>query len=350
MRYADSVNSNGGSLTPALSVEWPRATLGGAATFSHFASGWSSQGALNASMFSRGAGPLVGEFAATAGGSAHQDGTRTGQALGNIRGHFMADHAGAWLGGGTGRTWDGSDWRSVIATELGAWLKAWDATVVASAAPTSVADSIRYTDSQLSAHWTKAGSSLELGAEIGVRAGSTGAIIGGSGRHWGSIAVTQWLAPHVGLILSGGTYPIDLTQGFPGGRFLTLSIRFRSAPPSEKAGPHESNFVASSDGGGVAGSSGPAMKFRALPPLDGFVLLEVAAAGARMVEVSGDFTSWKPVKLTTSAEGVWRVSLPISRGTHQINVRVNGGLWLVPPGLPRITDEFGGPVGLLVVE
>jgi len=57
------------------------------------------------------------------------------------------------------------------------------------------------------------------------------------------------------------------------------------------------------------------------------------------------------VKLTPSASGaVWRLSMPIARGTHQINLRVNGGRWLVPPGLTPITDEFGGAVGLLVVE
>src|SRR5262249_44773843 len=157
-------------------------------TFSRFASGWSSQGALNGSLFSRGAGPLVGEFAATAGASAHQDGTRTGQALGNLRGHFMADRGGAWLGGGTGRTGDGSDWRKVVNSELGAWLKAGDATLVVSAVPTSVDDSVHYTDSQISAHWGggPTGSTLELGAELGFRTGMTGAIIGGSGRHWGS--------------------------------------------------------------------------------------------------------------------------------------------------------------------
>jgi len=42
--------------------------------------------------------------------------------------------------------------------------------------------------------------------------------------------------------------------------------------------------------------------------------------------------------------------MPIARGTHQINLRVNGGRWIVPPGLTPITDEFGGAVGLLIVE
>jgi hypothetical protein len=232
----------------------------------------------------------------------------------------------------------------VIAGEIGAWMKAGDATLVASSAPTAVDDSVRYTDSQLSAHWSR--SSVEIGAEIGLRSGATGAIIGGSGRHWGSIAVTSWIAPRVGMILSGGTYPIDLTQGFPGGRFLTLSLRIRSSPGREPKDPHESN------GGGVAraGSGEPAMTFRALPPSRGLVVIEVTMPGARSVEVSGDFTLWKPVRLTRSPGGVWRISLPMGRGTHQINLRVNGERWLVPPGLTPMTDEFGGAVGLLVVE
>lgn len=342
MRYADSLTANGGAVSPALVVEWPRATLGGAATFSRFASGWSSQGAMNASVFSHSVGLVVGELATTAGGSAHEDGTRTGQALGVARAHLMADRSGAWVGGGAGRTWDGSVWRNVVNGEIGAWMTAAGARLVAATTPTSVDDSVRYTDSQLSAHWAK--SSVELGAEIGFRAGTTGSIVGGSGRRWGSVAATTWLAPRVGLVLSGGTYPIDLTQGFPGGRFLTLSIRLRSAsaladPPAGSADRRDSNP------GSSAGE--PAITFRAWPQPQGIVVLQIAAAGAKAVEVSGDFTGWKPVQLTASAGGIWTVSLPIARGTHQINFRVNGGRWMVPPGLPPITDEFGigGPPG-----
>ena len=342
MRYADSLSANGGSLSPALAIEWPRGTLGGAATFSHFPSGWSSQAAMNASVFSRTAGLLVGELAATAGGSAHQDGTHTGQGLGSARAHLMADRSGAWLGGGSGRTWDGADWRSVIAGEIGAWMKAGDATLVASSTPTAVDDSVRYTDSQLSARWS--GSSIELGAEI--RRSSRcdrrhhRRIWATLGQHCRSFVAR----PRVGVILSGGTYPIDLTQGFPGGRFLTFSMRIRSSPPRVND-PHESN-------GGVSRRtpSEPVPTFRALPPSRGLVIIEVTMTGARSVEVSGDFTLWKPVRLTPSPGGVWRVSLPMVRGTHQINLRVNGDQWIVPPGLTPITDEFGGVVGLLVVE
>jgi len=33
-----------------------------------------------------------------------------------------------------------------------------------------------------------------------------------------------------------------------------------------------------------------------------------------------------------------------------MNVRLDGGKWLVPPGLLSMLDEFGGTVGLLVVD
>jgi hypothetical protein len=33
-----------------------------------------------------------------------------------------------------------------------------------------------------------------------------------------------------------------------------------------------------------------------------------------------------------------------------MNVRVDGGKWVVPQGLQKKSDEFGGSVGVLVVE
>jgi hypothetical protein len=48
--------------------------------------------------------------------------------------------------------------------------------------------------------------------------------------------------------------------------------------------------------------------------------------------------------------GWWAVTLPINAGKYQMNLRLDGGRWLVPPGLLSMRDEFGGAVGLLVVE
>jgi hypothetical protein len=42
--------------------------------------------------------------------------------------------------------------------------------------------------------------------------------------------------------------------------------------------------------------------------------------------------------------------LPLKPGKYQMNLRIDGGNWLVPPGLLSMSDEFGGTVGLLVIE
>jgi hypothetical protein len=44
------------------------------------------------------------------------------------------------------------------------------------------------------------------------------------------------------------------------------------------------------------------------------------------------------------------VTLPLRPGKYQMNVRIDGGKWIVPKGLLSMSDEFGGAVGLLVVE
>jgi hypothetical protein len=68
------------------------------------------------------------------------------------------------------------------------------------------------------------------------------------------------------------------------------------------------------------------------------------------VELMADFTDWTPVPFAERADGVWELALFISPGVHRVNVRVDGGPWQVPPGLTAARDEFGGEVGLLVVQ
>jgi 1,4-alpha-glucan branching enzyme len=82
----------------------------------------------------------------------------------------------------------------------------------------------------------------------------------------------------------------------------------------------------------------------------GFVTLKVSAPRARILEITGDFTNWLPVQLRPSGGGWWSTALPISPGKYQMNLRIDGGAWTVPPGLLSMLDEFGGTVGLLVIE
>jgi len=90
--------------------------------------------------------------------------------------------------------------------------------------------------------------------------------------------------------------------------------------------------------------------FTAEATRSGVVTLKVNAPGARSVEVAGDFTNWSPVALESANAELWTVTLPIKQGKYQMNLRLDGGKWLVPPGLLPMLDEFGGSVGLLVVD
>jgi hypothetical protein len=67
------------------------------------------------------------------------------------------------------------------------------------------------------------------------------------------------------------------------------------------------------------------------------------------VELASDCTGWKPVVL--SREGnEWEIVLPVSAGSHLVNIRVDGGEWVAPPGLVAKTDDFAGAVGVFVVD
>lgn len=344
--YGDSVRSTGGSLTPAIRLDWPNATLGATSTLSHVGGGVNAQGSLTSSLFS----PTLGMFSAEAtgsfGGSTHPDGTRTGEALGVARLYASSRVSGAWLGFGAGSTWDGATWRGVRQAELGTWTRARDITALATVTPVVVANSIHYSDFQIALRRPSA--RVELGVLAGARAGSVGAAVGGTSRVWGSASGTVRLSPSLAIVASAGTYPVDLTQGYPGGRFVSVAMRIASTN-SRPAASTEQRATASTN---------VSMQSEAMAASD-FVVssvggtrrtLRLRAPTARSVEVIADFTQWKPVSMTRSNDGAWTITLDISRGVHQLNLRVDGGGWIVPPGLLSTSDEFGGVTGILRVE
>jgi hypothetical protein len=73
-------------------------------------------------------------------------------------------------------------------------------------------------------------------------------------------------------------------------------------------------------------------------------LRDVASA-----EIAGDFTDWKPVALERLHGGWWYQVLQVPPGVHRVQLRLDGGAWQSPPGLPRADDGPGGPSGTLVV-
>jgi hypothetical protein len=335
MRYADSVKANAIAITPAVWLEAASASLSATGTASQFIDGgWSAQATGDGSLFTRWYSLLLGEVEGTAGGSTHNDGTRTGQLLASARAHLASDSRGVWIGAGAGSAYDGSLWRSVIQGEAAAWARFNAATAFASVTPVSIGNSTRYTDAQLSGSLNLP--VVELTATGGVRSG-------GGSKSWGSASITAWLVSRIAIVASAGTYPIDLTEGFPGGRFASLSLRIgtRRFPPATSS-IREIEDLNTAPHGGV--------RFESKTLGNRMREIRLRAPDAHGVELMADFTGWKSVKLADAGGGWWSAIFPIAAGIHELNVRIDAGRWIVPPGLPSKTDEFGGSVGILIVQ
>ena len=341
LRYADTVDATATGLTPAVRLDWKYGLLSASGTYAQLSSAWSADGAVDGALFTPSRGPLSAELAGTAGGSTHQDGTRTGMMIGMGRLHLDGESAGLWIGAGGGATSDGFVWRGVKQGEAGAWVSNGPASLTLTAEPTVVDDSIRYTDMTADAGWTAG--RLELDAVGGARGGAHLPSVASNATAWGSVRAVVWLASRVALMGSAGTYPVDYTQGFPGGRFASIGVRL-SLTPRARAVPEigpSPEPVAAAVAGGVS-------RVDLVPGGKGSVL-RVLAPGARSVEVNGDFTSWAPRALIPAGQGWFTLPAPIASGTYQMNVRVDGGTWVVPPSLTVVRDEFGGSSGVLVV-
>jgi len=212
----------------------------------------------------------------------------------------------------------------------------------------SVNDSIHYTDLQASMRY-KTGR-MELGFTAGTRAGEVAAAVGGTTRAWGSVSVTNWLHSNVAMVASAGSYPVDFTQGYPGGRFATVALRFAVSGGTKERGSTTARVSRElMMGQEQARASG--VTELAVGSTDGNQrTIRVRAREAQRVELAGDFTAWRPVLLNRDEDGWWSTTLSIEPGTYQMNVRVNGGAWIAPPGLTTVADEFGAVVGVLPIK
>jgi hypothetical protein len=346
LRYADTLSTGAFTLTPHVVADWGSALGDASATFSEFTTGGrSGQGAASLARFIPASHGLFGELAAFAGGSTHSDGTRTGEILGSARVHKSTARGDLFLGGGAGRTYDGQTWRTALQAEVGSGFDVGAASTVLSLTPTMVNDSIRYADFQGILTWKR--DRLELGSQGGFRVGRPLVTLGSDQKAWISANAVYALRKRFAVVASAGTYPVNPTEGFPGGRFVSLSMRLlagSSAPIQVEPAVQVTRPTE------VGGGPPAATSFVATRLGTDSVSFRITAPNASQVEIAGDFTGWKPVALIPAEPGVWTLALPMQRGNYQMNVRVNGGQWLAPPSLLTMLDEFGGRVGLLVIE
>ncbi len=341
--YDGDITVSAFTVSPAVRVYRPRFTLDATGAFSQIDGGaWSLQGRIAGSAFTPRFGGFQLEYGARADGSTHEDQSEAGQVAGNIRLHRHGPTRGIWLGGEVGRSWDGVDGRTLVSGQVGAWTTIGPGTFIATVTPAAIGESFRFTN--LEAAGRVSVGSLELTAFGGLRAWGRPSDAETDG--WGGASATWWLNNHLALVGAAGTYPPDFAQGFPGGRYATLSLRLATQRPTMRqtlarlyprlAPPVARPVVPDFEVRHAAG--------------EGQWTIRVRIADIQRLEIMGDFTDWVPVDLTRVDRDHWSVTLPIVSGTHRMNLRVDGGAWGVPPGVTVLKDEFGDAVGLLTVQ
>jgi hypothetical protein len=253
-----------------------------------------------------------------------------------------------FLGAGVGRTWDGFIGRRLLLGEAGLTFGSEVRNALLTISP-AIVNSTTYADAQGTLAWTTRGT--QLGALVGFRVGDQAGALGSKTRSWVSLSALANVRERLAIIVSGGSYPIDPTQGFPGGKFVSLGLRLsgqrrvaRAIPVDAREKPEE--FEPPAPVAVVRAG------FEAIPHGRDSVILRIHAPGANLVQINGDFTSWLPVRLAEVAPGAgwWSATLPLTAGKYQMNVRMDGGEWMVPPGMLAMRDEFGGTVGLLIIQ
>ena len=216
-----------------------------------------------------------------------------------------------------------------------------NATVVASTSPSWIGDSLRFLDNEATVRWVRG--SVELGAYGGFRTWFEPG--DATATAWGGATAAYWLSNNLAIVAAGGSYPADFGQGLPGGSYVALTIRVatRRPPTPSKVEPREYRLLQP-----LARPVVPDFQVTTVSGTNRFV--RIRAPKASSVEIMGDFNDWRPLSLSKDSGGDWTVVVPISKGTHRMNLRVDGGDWGVPPGVTALNDDFGGVVGVLVVE
>lgn len=289
------------------------------------------------------------------------DGRGSGRAIGGARLTYAASGAGVWAGAGTGGASHDGRGRALFLAEAGGRLR-WRGAGVSfnvrqtqlNGIPATYHDSLvaatdtsaawhlvtlitpkiparRYTEAELLMHLAAGAVALEARAGGRLERGKTRAL------GWAQAAADVTLSRRVALTLAAGRLRGTPELASRPAPFLSLALRL------------------------VPGRGAPTVRTPAQGPIDEAPAFDVSSDGtvrtltvrvpaATRVELKADFTDWQPRSLAPGDEpGTWRVTLPVPPGTYHVNLRVDGGEWIAPPGLPDLEDEFGGRVGLLVI-
>lgn len=285
--------------------------------------------------------------------------------------HFQyKQSSGAWVGGGIARPWRIAEVSSVDLAGGGAWMKLGSAMLtttlsslrftktipldttavipcgrvsapVTGARPRLTAESTpcrrqtRVNDVESSLRWAFRG--IEFSGQGGYRFGDP-LEIGADSRQWLMGTATIWITPRVAFVTGGGRQPANLARAIPARSFMSVGMTLAtwSSPRGHiPVAPARRAMI---------------REFGVRPVQPGTHRIQARVRGVESVEIMGTFSDWQPVSLVRRDRELWEISVPMGTGVHEINIRIDGGEWMTPPGLPTKRDAYGGEVGVVMVR
>ena len=317
---------------------------------------WSMQGLLAGSRYSdplvprgflgRWFSDLRGEVSFLTASTAQQGLMPTLQLTGQTRLHLSGENHGTRFGAAVSRTFDGIGWRTTVMGEAAGWWRMNPRTVVSlTSTPMQLQFGDLLSDNLATVTWTRGRTTYD--ASLGIRLGEAARETDG----WGHVTASWPIFDEMFATVSVGTYPIDLIQGLPGGRYAAFAFRLpggrlpgffrRTVVPLPAPPPERPELPTTEPLALVIG-----------PALDSLAVREIRvwAPGVSRVELLADFVDWIPVPLVRQPNGEWRGYYYVTAGLHRLNLRLDGRELAVPRNLARERDEFIGDVGLIVVR
>lgn len=346
IEYDGFLTSGAATLSPAVRFDTTNLSIGGQGSWTVFESG-------NQIFQASAAGAWLApshkhwrfELSGAAGASRYADHPGSGHILARARVHLFADRRGGWFSATTGSSsgfaaaplelgigaWDVREYFTVVGTLTGAWL-----------------GDDRHVDVSGALRWTASRVGLE--ARVGARPWAAAAERPGGARTglWGELSALVPVSSRISLALGGGSYPSDPLRRVLGARYINAGCRLALIGADRSpALPMPAAVAAVRTNTNVESTSRGQLE---LARVGSQHALHVHVADATSVELMGDFTDWQTLPLARIGEGIWEIQLKLEPGVHRLNIRIDGGRWLVPAGARPEQDEFGGVVGVVVVD
>jgi hypothetical protein len=192
----------------------------------------------------------------------------------------------------------------------------------------------RLTDLEGSVRWEH--KLVEITVRGGQRLGSSFDVTPES-RSWASGQAAFWISSQVAAVAGGGREPAQPTRGMPARSFGSLGVMLAYWPIPRGIVPVET-------------PASLVQAFELRPAGTPVQRITARIGGVETVEIMGDFSDWEPLALVRRGRDMWELLVKMDPGIHQINLRIDRGQWIAPPGFPTMKDSFNGEVGVLVIK